>query len=271
MVKNNSKTVACALLVDAHVPSSLAHGAMVAAGAEVLSLREAQDLDQDALDNSRRERLAAQVKRRLSKASDKRIRKRMQDRSTRSTAAEVTLLTAQDTLSEGVSENAAFIKGIFKGLQAKRWHSLAANASGHLSKRWLLVPATKLIVDLISHPDFCTRAERCERIGIEPGDHVMGASINQLSISGLLERGHETLMRTRIHPDFAAALTLKPIMAPEEPPSDEDGISSVYTSNSESSDDNESESEGNNVVVPEPESERETDSSSNSDSDNDLE
>jgi hypothetical protein len=267
MVKNNSKTVACALLVDAQVPSSLAHGAMVAAGAEVLSLREAQDLDQDALDNSRRERLEAQVKRRLSKASDKRIRKRMQNRSISSTAAEVTLLTAQDTLSEGVIANAAFIKGIFKGLHAKRWHSLAVDARGHSGKRYLLVPATKLIVDLISHPDFCTRAERCDRIGIETGDHVMGAAINRLSVSGILERGNETLVRTRIHPDFAAALTLKPIMAPEEPPSDEDGIYSVGTSDSDSSDNNESEAEGNNGAVPESESERESDSSSNTDSD----
>jgi len=262
MVRNNSKTAAYALLATAQVPTSVEHVAMVEAEAAVQSLNDAQDLDQKLLDKSNRERLAARLKRRLSKASDKRVRTRMENRRTQSTAAHLALVAAKETLADGIRGNAAVIKAFLKKSKAKKWHTVHLDTQGVRHNRFHMVPAVKLLVDLVGSPGYCTRAGRCERIGVDTGDHVMGTSINQLDVSGVLEKDDKAVVSTRLDPRFVATLPLKPITPPEEPPSDDGSLFTDDTSGSDSDSDTSRDSDDKGTD--------DTGSESDSDSDSDT-
>jgi hypothetical protein len=266
MVRNNSKTTAYALLANAQVPTSVEHVAMVSARTAVQALDAAQDLDKELLAKSHREWLEAKLKHRLSKASDKRIRTRMDNRRTQSTAARVALVAAQDTLADGIRGNAAVIKAFLKKSKAKNWHTVHRDPNDVPHNRFHMVPAVKLLVDLIGSPGYCTRAGRCERIGIDTGDHVMGTSINQLFVSDLLEKDDKPVVSTRIDPVFVATLPLKPITPPDEPPSDEGSLFTNDTSGSDSDNGTSSDSDANSSDDTGSESDSDSDSDSGSDS-----
>jgi hypothetical protein len=131
-----------------------------------------------------------------------------------------------------------------------------------------------LIVDVIAHPELSTRAARCNRMLVSSTIHATGALIDRLALVGfLIKETVGTVVRTRIHPAFAALLVVKPVSpAKPEPSNDDDktnGSEDDLTSDTEatSGSDDSSTSGSSDSEVPDSAAEANGDSSSGSNED----
>jgi hypothetical protein len=274
MVLNNSKTAAYALLLGGTVPSSVEHAAIASSEVAAAALQSADQKDWQAIDQVAHEWKAAKLKHKLAKASAKRIRRRIAERIPAVLQADLRLCEARAVLKEGLVRNFGVIKSFLKRTKAKSWSCDSLDSGGIRHRRWLLVPSVKLIVNVIAHPELSTRAVRCERMLSSSSIHALGASIDRLAFVGfLIKETVGPVVRTRIHPDFAALLVIKPVSRAEPVPSDDDdktsGSDDDLTSDTEvtSGSDDSSTSGSSDSAVPDSAAEVNDDSSLGSDED----
>jgi hypothetical protein len=274
MVLNNSKTTAYALFLEGTVPSSMEHAAITASEVADATLQIADQEDQQAIDQVVHEWNAAKLRHRLAKASAKRIRRRINNRNAAVLQADLCLREARAVLEEGLARNFGVIKRFLKRTKAKSWSYDNVDSGGIRHRRWLLVPSVMLIVDVIAHPELSTCAACCNHILVSSTIHATGASIYRLALAGFLTKETVgTIVRTRIHPAFAALLVVKPVFPAEPEPSDDDDKTSgseddlISDTGATSSSNDSSTSGSSDSDVPDLAAEANDDSSSGSDED----
>lgn len=232
MSPNNSRKVAYSLLNVAEVPTSLEHNSVTSMSDHLDNLSNQDISDRAEIASIHRDWLAARAKCMVQRLARRRLRRDIANRSNNLIEAELRLSAARDALASGISRNRVIVKEFLESKKARKWYVGSAN-SRH--RRFLLVPATRLLIDIIAHPEPATRPERCSRCTMLSTDHVAGPALKRLcAANAVISEEVKNVFFYRIHPAFASLLSVKPVPLANSESSDESYNLSLSDSDSSS-------------------------------------